>query len=367
MLKTDGWTPTDYRCALEAWRSTAPQRDSAIFANVRQSKPRHAAKALRLRPLLAFRDPPGDESLQTNWRTLPANDNGKPIDFFTERRHEVTPSVEEILRATTDRDGLMVVEFTETREARLSGGKYEHAQRDRLSWPISGDFEISGGKIRRLGRLHFSNGTHTERAQRRTPDGVEDFEARLPVGAMMFTAEKQTRERRSAQEADELLASNLRIAGLFGIDEVFEPLPSGRRKRTGKRISKADARHIILDALNGPSAPTIKKCPDGMPMATDDLACIFMSIVKRASAKSGASEWQDFASLKEYSEAWQSVIDGLPAIDRAVLEAAMEARSLAEIGRTAVHASEGYAERAGRLALEAANDNLRAGIEKIAA
>lgn len=104
-----------------------------------------------------------------------------------------------------------------------------------------------------------------------------------------------------------------------------------------------------------------------MPMATDDLSAIFMSLVKRPSGNSGASNWQDFATLSDFATAWTSVLDALPEVDKLVLEVAMTAGSLAEIGRVAVGASDGFAERAGRLALDVANDNLALGLKKIAA
>ncbi|MBO3760032.1 hypothetical protein [Ciceribacter sp. L1K22] len=373
MQNTDGWAPADYRRALDAWRETAPKHDSEIFAQPRKTNPRHAEKAARMRLLLMYRDPPLSEPVQSNWRTTPANDNQKPEDFFVERRLEVTPSLPEIERVFVPaRDGeVPVVTFRHVREARLADGRFTHVEAGVISWPVAGDFEIreiNGARfIHRLAGLCFSDGTHVEKAQRIAPGGgVEDFDWRLAAGAMRFTTEKETVVKRAAVAREHQIRANLRIASLFGIDELHEPPKGGRKKKKGARLSRSEARRLLAEAYAKP-APEVKKIPDGMPMATEDLGSIFMGIVKHPSGKPGATDWQDFATLSDFATAWDAVVKSLPEADVRVLECAMSAKSLAEIGRDAVGASDSFAERAGRLALEAANDNLSSRLRKIAA
>ncbi|MDI5929606.1 hypothetical protein QBK93_33880 [Rhizobium leguminosarum] len=365
------WLAADYRAALEAWRATAPKTDSEIFGSSRQKAPRHAEKARLYRNILTFRSPPSGEPLESNWRTLPANDNTPPTDFTSERRIETVPSEEEIVAAVENFDE--IAKFEVRREARLADGKFTHVPRRSLNWPVDGDFEIgvdADGKrvVVRLGKYHFSNGRHQERAYRVSPDGgVEPYSARLPAGAMRYTTEEQATVKGSAHQAHAREA-NLRIADIFGFHELYEPAPSRRKKRTGRNYTRDEAVAMLEQAkANTPVMPTVRKLPDGLPLVTKDLASIFMSLQKRPSGRGHLHAWEDFATRLDAKAAWQRVIAELPAGTIEVLEAALDAKSMADVGRIAVGASDSYAERAGKAALEAANDNLTAAMRKIAA
>ncbi|MBY3515720.1 hypothetical protein ACCS67_15870 [Rhizobium brockwellii] len=365
------WLAADYRAALEAWRATAPETDSEIFGRPRQSAPRHAEKARRYRDMLTFRSPPTGEPIASNWRTLPANDNAAPADFTSERRIETVPSEAEIVASIEHFDE--TVKFSVHREARLAGGKFTRVPRGTLHWPVDGDFELGtdcdgNNVIARLGRYHFSNGQHTEKAYCVSPDGgVEAYAARLPTGAMRYTTEEQAAVKGSAN-ATHVRAGNLRIADIFGFDELYEPLPGSRNKRKGRHYTRDEAA-IMLDAAKANTSimPRVKRLPDGLPLATKDIAAIFMSLVKRPTGRGYLHAWEDFAMKTDAKTAWDRVVEDLPKGTLEVLEAAMAAQSMADIGRIAVGASDAYAARAGKAALEAANDNLMAAIKKVAA
>lgn len=360
------WTPSSYRAALAAWRVNAPANDSDIMPTPRKGKSRHVALTTRLRPLLVYRDPPAGEVLQSNWRTRPDNDNRPPNDFSSERGQEISPTDDEMMAAVAK------IDFHDRKEARLHDGKFHHVPAGRIDHPTGEGVEWGvdrDGKpvVVRLGRLRFSNGKHTERAVRRAVGGgVEDYAARIPTGGLRYSSQKQTRVL-GPKHASFTKAANLRVADWFGYHELYEPVPGKRKKTRGKLVSKATERQWLAEAIaNTPMLPEVKKLPDGLPIGTKDLGALFLSFGKSATKSGGQASWEDFATRLSYAAAWQQVRDELPDETVAVLDAAMEATSMIDIGR-AVGASESYAERAGKRALEAANDNLAAAMQIMAA
>lgn len=75
--------------------------------------------------------------------------------------------------------------------------------------------------------------------------------------------------------------------------------------------------------------------------------------------------WQDIVTAMADRKEWFDAVDGLKDDDREVLNTAMTARNMADIGTKAGHIGK-QAERQGKRRLIAANDNLMAAIRKAA-
>lgn len=105
--------------------------------------------------------------------------------------------------------------------------------------------------------------------------------------------------------------------------------------------------------------------PAGLPLATKDLGGLFMSFEMALTGRT-STPWPDIASRLDAATAWQHVRDEVAPESITVLDAAMEAASMEDIG-SSIGATGTYAARAGRRALEAANDDLARAMQKHAA
>lgn len=288
---------------------------------------RHASLADQLTALRVYATAPDHEPepIQTNWTVIAANDNN-PEDV-TELKHDrkrlVTPSVAEIMRNVASGD-------TERNEA---------------------------GQIVRIGRLRFSDGTQTERAYRFTLDGkLEEYAARMPAGAMLGCRDKVDVALGGDESPQDVTDSNNYFAELFGTRKpryVTGARFKGRRVAVSHEEAKAELAKAY--ANTDMSKVTFTRCPDGLPCGSAVIADNFLGMQKTTCAGGGSIMWQDIVTAMADRKEWLDAVDALKDKDRSVLDAAMTAKSMADIGGNAPKRS---AIRKGRKALIAANDNL---------
>jgi len=296
---------------------------------------RHASLADQLKGVLAYRNRPETEEplqpMQTNWRTTAANDNAPEdlIELAQDRKRIVTPSIAEIMRQVED-------------------------------GPVVTNDE---GQIIAIGQLQFSDGTQTEKAYRRTIDGkLERYQARMPTGAMLNS--RDTSDVALGSGATNHGGSNSFFRDVFKT-EPHKYVTSGK-KRKGRNFTNDEAQAILDEAIaNTPVMPAVKRYPDGLPYGTARVADNFIGMKKTTKAGGGTIAWQDLSTLMSERELWASVMAELETADVEVLNTATNANTMTDIG-----VSMGYggkrAERRGKRALLAANDNLMQAIRRYA-
>lgn len=300
--------------------------------------------AEQLSAVLAYRNRPEHaEPIQSNWSTVPANDNFDPeevADFGYERNLLITPSVQEIMRQV--KHGEVV---------RCGTGK--------------------NSPITAIGRLQFSDGEQTEKAYQRDASGqIVEYDRKMPVGAMLHTAERLQGQAggkgytdRDRDDSNDFFADALDTAParhIKGHKRVREP--------EDRNYTATESRDLIAAAIaNTPRMPPVTYCPPGLPCGGERVSDSFVGMQKGKKGESGSIAWEDIAHRVENVRIWRRVRKALREKDRKALDAAMTARTLADIGE-AVGQSPMYADKkgGGRRALLAANDNLAAAIKKYA-
>lgn len=316
---------------------------------------RHGSLADQLLALMAYRDRPtgvaddmptaanDNVQMRTNWRAAPPAETN-PEDLAglrIERRLEIAPSLDRIER-----------EIAEVNVDELGNPSGDKVERD------------AAGRVIRIGGLSFSDGTQTEKAFKRAIDGaVVQFDYCLPLGAMLGTKEAQTVASGGGSRTQHGQSN-----GYYAVALKTAPTRHivGGRMRGGKSFTQAESR-AMLDAAWANTVPgsyRFTRCPDGLPCASNRVADSFLSMAKTTCAKGGAIGWEDIADSMEQREIWLKAERGLADEDRQVLDAAMTASSFADLGGAG---SRRAAERRGRKALLAANDNLLAALAKAAA
>ncbi|NRP70599.1 hypothetical protein ILFOPFJJ_01480 [Ensifer psoraleae] len=380
-------TTAEHRAAVDAWRATAPKDDSDIFEKPRKStKPRHrdlselsALLAIRNRPVGAIEDGPKQPLpiVQTNWRLTPANDNKKPEDFGTERAVEYIPSPEAIKESLTD----VVMKYRQE-PMMLPGMIWDEDHADAMSKreihaiPVDGDFECGthideDGKphkvIVRIGKLRFSDGTQTEPGHKLVEGKVVNSPIKMPVGAMLGTREKSTRDKGSAPDPLEealtfdYFAGRNDPPGLFKNVQTARPVKKTDRRPKEPPTTKAQDRQTLADAMAKTNVP-ITKCHDGFPAGPRNLAQLFPGLVKVATGDSGFHTWQDVVSERIDRDLWSETLQAMKDEDISILTQATEAKSLKQIGEARGYTGK-YAIAAGRRLLVAANDNFERAME----
>ena len=295
--------------------------------------PRHASMAEQLAPTMAWRDRPETEGpvepVKTNWSTVAANDNNPEdvVDFGHERKILITPSVREIMRQVET--GPMV--------------------------------RNEAGQIIRIGTLRFSDGTQTEKAYTNGPDGkLIRMDARMPSGAMLGMRE-ETEAALGGKSITQRYAelSNSYFAASFGVE--YPRYIRGGKVRREVKITAEERKALLAGPL-----PPITYCPPALPCGTKNVADAFNGMKKGRKGESGSIPWVDLATLQSNRSRWREVMRELKPKTKKVLDAAMSAKNMAEIG-----ALDGYggkhAQRRGKAALIAANDNLAAAIAEYVA
>ncbi|TIN83114.1 hypothetical protein [Mesorhizobium sp.] len=280
--------------------------------------------------LMAWRNKPEGpiEPVKTNWSVIPANDNNPEdvADLGIERSWRITPSVGEIMASVATHD----VERNDD------------------------------GQIVRIGKLRFSDGAQTERAYCYGVDGkLVQYDARMPTGAMLGTRDKpETQLGGTGHTERSTVRSNSYFAEVFDV-EYPEYVKAGKR-RTGKVLMTQAEQ---LSVLASEPWPEIKMCPPSLPCGTERVAENFVGMHKGKKGESGAIAWEDIAMARVHREIWDETVRMLSEKDIETLDAALDARNLAEV---APGGHRRTAERRAKRELQAANDNLVAA-RKIAA
>ncbi|RWN51405.1 MAG: hypothetical protein EOS04_24345 [Mesorhizobium sp.] len=285
--------------------------------------------------LLAWRNKPEGpiEPIKTNWTVVAANDNNPEdiAEMSTERSWRMTPSVGEIMAQVK-----------------------------------TGDVERNGkGQIVRIGRLRFSDGTQTERAYCYGPEGkLVQYDARMPIGAMLGTRDNPEASLGGTGYTERsTVKSNSYFAEMFDVE--YPVFASGGKRRNGKSYTAAESKAMLAEAIaNTTCMPPVTVYPPSLPCGSERVVDSFLGMRKGKNGESGAIGWEDIAMSKVHREIWDETLATLSERDTETLDAAMEAKTLADIAPGGHRRS---AERRGKRDLQAANDNLREAIKKAAA
>lgn len=305
------------------------------------AKTSRSSLAEQLSAVMAYRNRPEHaEPVQSNWTTVPANDNFSPeevADFGYERNLLITPSVQEIMRQV----------------------KHGPVGRNAL------------GQVVSIGRLEFSDGTKTEKAYRRAMDGqIVEYDRLMPVGAMLRTNERLQGQAGGAGYTDsERHWSNSFFEDALGSAPARHIKGRKRDRLPGdKNYTAAESRAILAEAIaNTAKMPPITHCPPGLPCGGPRVSESFVGMQKAKKGEGGSIAWEDVAHRVENVRLWRRVRKALREKDRKALDAAMTARSLADIGEAVGQEHEYARRKGGKRALLAANDNLAAAIKKFVA
>lgn len=298
---------------------------------------RHASLAEQLSAFRRYVTTPDHEPepISTNWTVTPANDNN-PEDIEgmrVERRWRMKPSVEEIMR-------------------QVAKGEVERNK---------------AGQAIRIGTLKFSDGTQTEQAFKLTIDGkVVAFQARMPVGAMLGTKDAAESQLGGDEDSQHVTASNRYFADM--LDTLPHRYKAGGKRKRGAASSHEEAKRELAEAYANTdmSKVTFTRFPDGLPCGSAKVADNFLGMQKGKKGESGSMMWQDIVSARLDRDIWAATVDSLMHTDRKALDVAASGKSMRQVGESLGFSGKN-AERRGKRALIAANDNLMAAIEAYAA
>ncbi|MGX9144995.1 hypothetical protein [Mesorhizobium sp. 128a] len=317
----------------------------------------------QLSALLAYRNRPDldapVETAGTNWKKQPANDNANPEEIantHVERRLAIRPTLSALFRESAK------VDFRQVPVADARKAKGEH---DIELYPVARDVEYGfatddNGKrhkvVVRIGSLRFSDGTQTEKGFARGIDGKPIMkDLTMPVGAMLRTKDQQERMLGGSGVSNAYVEqSNLYFAQLLG---AIEPrYVKGTKRRQGRSYSAEEARTTLAEAYaNTPALPPVKRYRKGLPCGSKRVAESFLGMQKGGKGESGSVAWQDVAAHIANREVWEATLAMLSDADTKVLDRALTASSLADLGDGGHRRTR---ERQGRRKLQAANDNL---------
>lgn len=316
---------------------SAPAPDSRTPVSDNDNGGRRGSLAEQLAALMAYRNRPEGpiEPLKTNWTVVPANDNASSdeiAEFSHERVLRMTPSVDEIMRQVA-----------------------------------SGEVEINDtGQVVRLGSLHFSDGTQTERAYKFEADKIKEYDRRMPVGGMLGCREKAE----AALGGRGYSGSELKQSNEF-FSETLGTLSARSVKRVSRRNGPGYSRKEMQAALeeaiaNTPVMPEVNHFPPGLPCGSERISDSFVGMKISATGGSGSIMWQDISSAIVQREIWDEAVAAMALEGIEALDAAMSARNYADVGQAVGQAREYARRKGGKRALWAANDNLAAALRKAA-
>lgn len=294
---------------------------------------RHKSLAGAMTALMAYKNRPESEIIpvSTNWSVVPENSNEPEVisQMHTERRIQILPTVEEIMRNVSSED----------------------IERNDL------------GQIVRIGRLKFSDGTQVEAGNKYGPGGeVIATKHRMPAGAMLGCRERESRTLGGDENPSEVAASNSYFLAAFELKRR-ERIRSGKKaKRTYQTHDQA--KEELAKAYSNTSVlPPITRCPPGLPNAGNRIGDSFLGMKKTTTGESGSMGWQDVSTALVDREIWAQAIEALSERDRAIMDKSLTAKNLSSLAPGGHKRS---AERRGKRYLLAANDNFSAIIQKIA-
>lgn len=291
-------------------------------------KKRHATLADGLR---AWRDRPEGPivPVKTNWRVAQARDidAAEIADMPVERSWRMTPSTKEIM-------------------ASVATGETEHNE---------------AGQVVRIGKLRFSDGNQTERAYTHGPDGkLVGYDARLPAGAMIGTRDKPDGMLGGNDNPQETSNSNGYFAASLGTaPHRYKP---GTTRRNGKSITADESRAVLAAAWKNtdPASVTYTYGNAALPCGSSKVADSFLGMrVACGKGSGGTTSWADMLSSMVSRDVWAETVAELSKRDITALDAAMTAKSVAQVGTSLGFGAEYSRRRGGMRALIAANDNFR--------
>ncbi|MBC2773421.1 hypothetical protein H6M51_11135 [Rhizobium sp. AQ_MP] len=344
-------TTAQHRAAVAAWREHAPANDSDIFTTSRSSSPRHAGLSDDLAVILKWRaiSRPPAEPLRTNWSIIPANDNfeeeerdDEPAPPIVECEHEIRPTVGALMAAVKN------VELEPHRPGLI----------DRR--PVGGDIEKRGGQIVRLGALRFgimptvADGTTTRPGNNRQ---IISWRGKRPV-------DRFGRAKGADLDEEEEFAKRQRLANWLGCYAgEFIPQTAESRRKARERANRVKDRPLpalppttmpLNEARAFAGLPPVEQDPRPvLPTGSLDVGDIFSSwVAMPKKANQGATIRDD-----EHTFDRAEVVSKLPAQDVTVLDAALTARNMTDIGNVVGFAGK-VAERKGRQALQEACERL---------
>lgn len=302
---------------------------------------RHKSLASAMSALLAYRNrPEGDPvPVKTNWSLVASNDNEPEVvaDMGYERIQLTTPSVAEIMRQAATGD----VERNES------------------------------GQVIRIGRLRFSNGSQVERGYKTGPGGeVIAAEIRMPAGAMLGCQDRPHTPVGGGDNPQEVTASNTYFNDMFGVTPRRRIPARKGKKRNGPGFGHAEAKALLAEAYaNTPKLPPITKCPPGLPAAGSRIADSFVGMQKTGKGDTGSTAWESIATALVDREIWAEALAELSERDRKTLDTVVHgrARTYEDVGLRLGQGKEYARRKGGKLAIDAANDNLASALNKFAA
>jgi len=364
------WMPNDGpSCFWRAWAemvwAAMPANDSEIFGRTAiTSSPKNKHLATRLKPMLAWRKistpitPPG-----TNWMQ-PDNDNYKEGEERPATNHE-----RRIRPGDTDRELISFINkagpVTVRKHAKLNGGGELEAMPTDLTWQTvtdktnrRGEVTKSHNAIVRAGKLRLANGKTTALCS------VKRTDIRIEEGTILYQPDKFGETLGPKPALVEKVRAASYWASLFKVDRetVIETDEDGKERpvfiKGGKMrrtvlITEEEQRELLAGAL-----PPITYYPDGLPRGSEDIAGQFVGgWVSQTKGKAPPERWEDMADELARRDEFERQVAALPPEQRRALDMATTAANFKEVGETFGKVDKA-AERHGKKALIAANDNL---------
>lgn len=331
----------------------------------RVAKPARAANdnrltADRLQAIVKFRNEPDHplEPLSSNWSVTPAGvveteeddeEDGPAAPLYrTELELEIKPSIQHILRAMR--------------------GEWEWFDKSE---------EYKGEAVKKIGKLQFSNGEQRERMVKTGPDGkAATYLCKIPRGAMLGATEKVGAPKGGSESSNVVTISNRNLTEMVmrrdAKGALIDPttrvfIPKGE-SRLGHSYTATESRALIAEAIANTSVmPEVTVCPPGIASGTAKYSDQFIGMKPKSTGKSGAIGWVDFYTAARDREEWLATLDELADEDRAVLEAALSAQTLEDVGVAAGQSAEYARRKGGKRVMVAANDNLARIADRVAA
>jgi len=361
-MENDGPTAIRLAWAKAIW-ANLPENDSDIFARTATTEsPRNKHLAGSLDMLLSWgrmRDPL--PLAGTNWMQ-PDNDNYSDDDGPNPR-----PASNRERRIRPGSSGAELQSFinkagpcTVRKHAKLGGGGAWEVMPKDITIQLVPDKTDKAGKVTkshraivRAGRLRIANGE--------TSQG--DF--RVEEGTILHQPDRFGEMLGPEPDTAEKVRSASYWASLFKVDRetVVETDEHGDERVRFIKAGKM-RRKVLLTAedqqalLAGP-LPPITKCPDGLPLGSEDIGAQFVGgWISNPKGTTTPERWEDIADEMARRVEFERWVADLPPEQVKALNLATTAANLQQIGE-AFGKTDKNAERYGKKILIAANENLK--------
>jgi hypothetical protein len=337
-----------------------PTNDSDIFdrtASTEKPKNGHLASDLGMLLTWARMRKPLDLD-GTNWMQAD-NDNyaeGEERPASNLQRRIRPGSTDAELRSFIEKAGPLGVR----KHARLGGGGAWEVEPTDVTMQVVPDKTDKDGTLRkshrtvvRAGKLRIANG--------QTKIGAD----RIEEGTVLHQPDKFGEMLGPEPDPAEKVRSATYWASLFKVDrpsvvetdddgsEKLRFIPRGKMRRK-VRFTAED--HAAL--LAGPRPP-VTKCPDGLPLGSEDIGASFVGgWISNPKGRQPLERWEDIFDEMSRQEEFDRWAAALPAGERKALNIATTAANLQEVGEAFGKVGKN-AERFGKRILKAANDNMK--------